>query len=294
MKTSKIIFIGLLALLPVITSANIQNDLKYGSKGAEVTELQEFLIDKGFLHSEATGNFYTLTKSAVMAYQTSENLPSTGFVGPLTRGKINAVLAVDDSAEIDETGTVTPPVVAVSPDTLALKQTLDSLLAQVKSLQDQQKALADAQKATTQETNTKLGTIVTNTTPLPPAPQPAIIVPMDKSAITVETIKSPVTSLNSSGAPYGNYTFNVVVLDKDGKRVKDASVLMEGEDSTFWTNPPSPQVRNTDGVTGAYAIGKSIMDDWHTTFSLVPKTLGTKTYTFTSGNLSATTTIEVQ
>jgi len=57
--------------------------------GAQVTELQNFLIAQKLLTGEATGNFYGLTQKAVKAFQTSEGLPSTGFVGPMTRSAIS-------------------------------------------------------------------------------------------------------------------------------------------------------------------------------------------------------------
>ncbi len=77
-----------LCVLPHTSFAAISSNLKHGSRGAEVTELQEFLIAKGLLVPPATGGFFGLTKKAVIAYQISIGLPATGFVGPLTRAAI--------------------------------------------------------------------------------------------------------------------------------------------------------------------------------------------------------------
>jgi len=100
-----------------LASASIDSNLKYAMKGQEVTELQEFLLDKGFLNTTPSGFFGLLTLKAVKAYQASEGLPSTGFVGAMTRQKINTELltVVEDAtkAEIEETGTSTPVVVDV-------------------------------------------------------------------------------------------------------------------------------------------------------------------------------------
>jgi peptidoglycan hydrolase-like protein with peptidoglycan-binding domain len=65
-------------------------NLMVGSTGADVTALQQFLIGAGFsIPAGATGYFGLETKAAVMAYQSANNLPSTGFVGPLTRALLN-------------------------------------------------------------------------------------------------------------------------------------------------------------------------------------------------------------
>lgn len=110
---AKIITIFSLCLVYANTAnASVDVNLKYGAKGTEVIELQEFLISKGFLVGQATGNFYSLTLKGVRGYQSSVNLPSTGFVGPLTREKINKELDLSQSdlAEKQETGEISPPV----------------------------------------------------------------------------------------------------------------------------------------------------------------------------------------
>lgn len=116
-------------LLPTLAFATIDSNLKYGSRGVEVTELQEFLIDKGFLTGQPTGNFFALTKKAVISYQKSLNLPATGFVGQLTRAEINKELEVNNEAEIQETGAVNQPV----------SNNVDDLLKKIADLTEQQK-----------------------------------------------------------------------------------------------------------------------------------------------------------
>lgn len=59
------------------------HDLYQGTTGAEVVQLQQRL---GVI---TTGYFGALTFKAVKAYQTTHGLPSTGYVGPLTRAKLN-------------------------------------------------------------------------------------------------------------------------------------------------------------------------------------------------------------
>jgi peptidoglycan hydrolase-like protein with peptidoglycan-binding domain len=67
--------------------------LSVGSTGSEVVALQSWLVSEGFLTMPAgvsMGYFGSLTKAAVVAYQASVGLPDTGYVGPLTVGKLNA------------------------------------------------------------------------------------------------------------------------------------------------------------------------------------------------------------
>jgi hypothetical protein len=74
-------------------------NLSVGSTGADVSALQAFLISKGHeikaisSGAVAPGYFGSQTKTAVMAYQASVGVPSTGFVGPLTRGVLNGTTA---------------------------------------------------------------------------------------------------------------------------------------------------------------------------------------------------------
>lgn len=79
--------------------------------GQEVSEYQDYLISKGFLQGNSTGFFGLLTLQATKAYQTSVGLPSTGYVGSLTRGEVNKDIDVavtsSNDAEMKETGIVT-------------------------------------------------------------------------------------------------------------------------------------------------------------------------------------------
>lgn len=66
-------------------------DLSVGDNGDDVTALQSFLIDNGFLNvPNPTGHFGPLTAAALASWQASENLPATGYFGPLSRADIEA------------------------------------------------------------------------------------------------------------------------------------------------------------------------------------------------------------
>ena len=99
-------------LIPAVSLASFDANLKYGAKGDGVKEMQDFLIDQGLLKSSITGNFFSLTRTAVKLFQTAHSLPSTGFWGPMTRVVANQILDTDNQTsntqEQLETGTVTP------------------------------------------------------------------------------------------------------------------------------------------------------------------------------------------
>jgi peptidoglycan hydrolase-like protein with peptidoglycan-binding domain len=66
-------------------------NLKQGSTGAEVTALQQVLINLGFLKIVTpTGYFGPATKAALMEYQTSRGIEATGNTGPKTRAALNS------------------------------------------------------------------------------------------------------------------------------------------------------------------------------------------------------------
>lgn len=67
--------------------------LVYGMRNsAEVMKLQKFLIAREFLGGEATGNYLDLTRQAVMAFQTVNDIAPVGEFGPLTRATANKIM----------------------------------------------------------------------------------------------------------------------------------------------------------------------------------------------------------
>jgi hypothetical protein len=81
-------------------------NLSVGSQGAEVAALQTFLEGKGLLVIPAgvvKGYFGQLTKAALMKYQTSVDVPATGYFGPITRGVMaNMMMQKDDAMKTDD------------------------------------------------------------------------------------------------------------------------------------------------------------------------------------------------
>lgn len=102
-----------LLLLPSLVLATFDQDLRYGSRGTQVTALQQFLVTDGCLAVNPTGNFLSKTKDAVKCFQAKHALPTTGFFGPLTRKVINTMITnvavTPVSPPPTPTTTATPP-----------------------------------------------------------------------------------------------------------------------------------------------------------------------------------------
>lgn len=94
----------LLAALPLSAAgAASYGTLRYGSRGAEVRELQGNLIMLGYLTDRADGVFGYNTRSAVLRYQQRNGLSPDGVAGSVTRTAIAKevlrILKVVDTAK---------------------------------------------------------------------------------------------------------------------------------------------------------------------------------------------------
>ncbi len=103
-----------LILIPTLTLASINTNLRLGNKGPEVTKLQTYLVQKGY-NTQITGYFGIMTLNAVKKFQLNNEIPSTGYVGPLTRKFINSPITVTPPPVVATTtaagsAPVTPPV----------------------------------------------------------------------------------------------------------------------------------------------------------------------------------------
>jgi peptidoglycan hydrolase-like protein with peptidoglycan-binding domain len=97
------------------------SDLTVGSTGADVSSLQQLLINKGYLTavSAPTGYFGTLTQAAVAAFQAANGItPAAGYFGPKTRAFVNSMSTGTGTGTSTGTGTgtstVTPPATGLS------------------------------------------------------------------------------------------------------------------------------------------------------------------------------------
>lgn len=99
-KMKKLLIASGVAVLAFAMVAGAQgytfsSNLTVGSTGADVVALQTALMAAGHnipavaSGAAAKGYFGSQTKTAVQAYQASKSIPTTGFVGPMTRAALN-------------------------------------------------------------------------------------------------------------------------------------------------------------------------------------------------------------
>ena len=101
---------------------NFQTNLTIGSRGADVTALQQMLVAGGYLEMPAGvdyGYFGHLTEAAVARWQAANNIsPAVGYFGPISRAHANAMAPT----------TPTTPTTPETPTTPALDGTDGSLV----------------------------------------------------------------------------------------------------------------------------------------------------------------------
>lgn len=116
------------AAVAAAQGAQFNTNLTVGSTGADVVALQTWLMANGYSipalsAGTAKGYFGTQTKAAVMAYQAKVGVPNTGFVGPMTRAKLNGGVSAPVATGftcpvgykcVAEPGTTPAPVVSMN------------------------------------------------------------------------------------------------------------------------------------------------------------------------------------
>lgn len=97
------------SVLPI--SSQTSSTLRQGSRGLEVTQLQQRLRNLGYFDQQPTGIFGTITENAVRAFQRDYRLPADGIVGSITQATLlristNEPIAVLPPSQIPVTSTV--------------------------------------------------------------------------------------------------------------------------------------------------------------------------------------------
>ncbi|MEK7855403.1 MAG: peptidoglycan-binding protein, partial [Acidobacteriota bacterium] len=83
---------------PAASCPTITGELKFGSKGSQVTALQVFLKSQGYFKATSVPNFGNATLASVRAFQKAHKISQTGTVGPLTRAKIKTLCSGSSSS----------------------------------------------------------------------------------------------------------------------------------------------------------------------------------------------------
>jgi peptidoglycan hydrolase-like protein with peptidoglycan-binding domain len=159
------IVLSFLLMLPA-SAAEFNTNLKYGLRNnKDVIKLQEFLTSEDLYAGPITGNFYSLTLKAVKAFQKRETISATGFVGVLTRARINTLIESDlaeSAAEEQESGWLDVPADSKTTDDVVSK-----LQEQISATQ-QQNQLLQQQLTQQQALQSSISQVVQNTTPAAP------------------------------------------------------------------------------------------------------------------------------
>ena len=106
-------------------ASSFTRDLTVGSKGADVTALQDALKAGGYMSASATGYFGALTKAGVMAWQTAKGVsPAAGYFGPKSRAAFGGtVVTTPGTPAAPITGNGLKVMLATdSPNNIALVQ----------------------------------------------------------------------------------------------------------------------------------------------------------------------------
>lgn len=122
------VLIKKVAALKTSTSGNaFLVDLQVGTKhSADVRRLQQFLIEKGYLaEGYDTGNFLSLTVTAIKQFQVTMGLPTTGSFDEKTRDKVNGLL--------NGFGNLTVTVTDNDGNTILIKKATSTMVAQTAS-----------------------------------------------------------------------------------------------------------------------------------------------------------------
>ncbi len=152
-------------------AAVFEHDLYVGIvNNQDVKNLQEFLHDQKLYDSPITGNFFSLTKQAVIALQEKEGItPAQGYFGPKTRSRANMIM-----------GTATP----------SREEQIGALMVQIHALQAQLADLIAKQQVMPTPTSTPLPS-----PSLTPSPTPS-----STATPTPTTTPTPVAELRISGS----------------------------------------------------------------------------------------------
>ena len=95
-------FILVLALALTCTSAALAESLRIGSRGSEVTRLQNALKELGLYSLKADGIYGRGTFAAVQAFQKKNGLKADGIAGPKTLAKLYGSTGTSAAASADE------------------------------------------------------------------------------------------------------------------------------------------------------------------------------------------------
>ncbi|MDO8557102.1 MAG: peptidoglycan-binding domain-containing protein [Candidatus Jorgensenbacteria bacterium] len=187
-------------LPPFLTLAAFESDLSYGSRGDDVIELQEFLTNQGIYSGPITGNFFSLTLTAVKNFQEREGIiPSAGYFGPKTRAVVNVKLGTIINQAQNQAISETRSTSIVPTRQNSTQQQLAALLEQVRLLRQQITSLqykndSESQPLAQHQTQQSVISSQQVSDNLPPSVQGSVVT--IRPTVTTPTIPTVILSLS--------------------------------------------------------------------------------------------------
>jgi Putative peptidoglycan binding domain len=188
-------------------STTFTRNLTLGSRGADVSALQQLLINKGFLTavSAPTGYFGALTRAALGRFQAANSIsPAAGYFGPKTKAFVNS-MGVSSNTTTTTTTTTTMPAGCTS--TAGFSPTTG----------------VSCSSTTTTTTNTNTNT---NTSVTAPATGLAVSLASDNpgvGSLVAGSARVPVLAVNFTAGNSGMVTLTGVNFHKSGV-VSDSAI----------------------------------------------------------------------
>lgn len=120
---------------PIQTATKTSSEISQGASGDAVKDVQNKLIQIGYLKAEATGYFGALTHAAVVAFQKANGIDPIGIVGPKTKAALAAAKPLDPTTAGTPSTTPTPATSVSSSFTFTKRLEVGVTNEEVKQLQ---------------------------------------------------------------------------------------------------------------------------------------------------------------
>lgn len=222
-----------------------------------------FIIQPNFALASALTN--SQAESLIGVVQSSPDTPASAFVNlitvfsNITDKQAESLIAVVQASPNTPANAFVGLLIAFTVDPVEGLPVLGALSTQVTNLTNQIKIMTDVKT-------------------------PVEVPVVDKSDLLVETYQNGVGKDPANNIPFGQWTWNIRVLGADGAYVKDAQIVATLPNDNLYGAEQTNETKNETG---------NKKEDWYAGFSYLPKTIGTKTITFTSGEFSKSVTVEV-
>lgn len=223
-----------------------------------------FIIHPSFALASPLTN--SQAESLIAVVQSSPETPASAFVNfitvfsNITNTQAESLIGVVQASPNTPANAFVNFLIAFTVDPVESLPVLGALSTQVTNLTNQIKIMSDVKT-------------------------PVVVPVVDKSDILVEVYYNGVGKDPANNIPFGQWAWDIQVLDNEGNYIKGASVTASFPSDNLYGEQAIETTKNVRNVDSK---------KWFAGFSYLPKTIGTKTITFTSGSLSKSVTVEVK